>query len=72
MEVSRAPRWEPRCSFAGREAAYTAPSFATDPPGADIDVDGSFVGNTSSDVPIAGGEHTGAVKKVGSKTGSGS
>jgi PEGA domain len=37
----------------------------SDPPGAEIDVDGSFVGNTPSDVQIAEGEHTVAVKYGG-------
>jgi hypothetical protein len=37
------------------------------PDGADIEVDGSFVGNTPSDVQIGEGEHTVAVKKVGFK-----
>jgi hypothetical protein len=37
------------------------------PKGADIEVDGSFVGNTPSDVSVAGGEHTVSVKKVGFK-----
>lgn len=39
----------------------------SDPPGADIEVDGSFVGNTPSDVQIADGEHTITVKKAGFK-----
>ena len=39
----------------------------SDPPGAEIDVDGSFVGNTPSDVQIAEGEHTVAVKNGGVK-----
>jgi PEGA domain-containing protein len=37
------------------------------PPGADIEVDGSFVGNTPSDVQIAEGDHTVIVKKSGFK-----
>ena len=37
------------------------------PDGADIEVDGSFVGNTPSDVQVADGEHTVAVKKTGYK-----
>jgi hypothetical protein len=41
--------------------------LGADPLGADIDFDGSFVGNTPSDVQIAEGEHTVAVKKVGFK-----
>jgi hypothetical protein len=39
----------------------------SDPPGADIEVDGSFVGNTPSDVQIDEGEHTVSVKKTGFK-----
>jgi PEGA domain len=41
--------------------------MGSDPPGADIDVDGSFVGNTPSDVQVKEGEHTVAVKKAGFK-----
>lgn len=37
------------------------------PPGADIEVDGSFVGNTPSDVQVVAGDHTVAVKRVGFK-----
>jgi hypothetical protein len=37
------------------------------PPGADIEVDGNFVGNTPSDVQVAEGEHTISVKKAGFK-----
>ena len=40
-------------------------SVASTPPGADIEVDGSFVGNTPSDVQVAEGEHTVSVKKTG-------
>ena len=39
----------------------------SDPSGADIEVDGSFVGNTPSDVQVTEGEHTVAVKKTGFK-----
>jgi hypothetical protein len=37
------------------------------PPGADIEVDGNFVGNTPSDVQVAEGDHTVIVKKAGFK-----
>jgi hypothetical protein len=37
------------------------------PPGADIEVDGSFVGSTPSDVQVAEGDHTVVVKKSGFK-----
>jgi hypothetical protein len=39
----------------------------SDPPGADIEIDGSFVGDTPSDVQVAEGEHTVLVKKTGFK-----
>jgi activator of HSP90 ATPase len=39
----------------------------SNPSDADIEVDGSFVGNTPSDVQVADGEHTIAVKKAGFK-----
>ncbi len=39
----------------------------SDPPGADLEVDGSFVGNTPSDVQVTQGEHTVSVKKTGFK-----
>jgi hypothetical protein len=37
------------------------------PPGADIEVDGSFVGNTPSDVQVTDGEHVVVVRKSGFK-----
>ena len=37
------------------------------PDGADIEVDGSFVGNTPSDVQVSEGEHAVSVKKTGFK-----
>ncbi|MGA2414562.1 MAG: PEGA domain-containing protein [Candidatus Sulfotelmatobacter sp.] len=39
----------------------------SEPSGADIEVDGSFVGNTPSDVQTTEGEHTVSVKKSGFK-----
>lgn len=39
----------------------------SDPPGADIELDGSFVGNTPSDVQVPEGDHTVTVKKEGFK-----
>jgi len=41
--------------------------LGSDPPGADIEVDGNFVGNTPSDVQVAEGDHTVTVKKTGFK-----
>jgi hypothetical protein len=37
------------------------------PSGADIELDGSFVGNTPSDVQVSEGDHTITVKKTGFK-----
>jgi hypothetical protein len=37
------------------------------PPGADIEVDGSFVGNSPSDIQVIEGDHTITVKKAGFK-----
>ncbi|HEV2729643.1 MAG TPA: PEGA domain-containing protein [Terriglobales bacterium] len=49
-------------------AATTAKvSVASMPDGADIEVDGSFVGNTPSDIEVGTGEHAVAVKKSGFK-----
>jgi hypothetical protein len=39
----------------------------SDPSGADIEVDGNFVGNTPSDVQVAEGDHAITVKKAGFK-----
>ena len=42
-------------------------SVGSVPDGADIEVDGSFVGNTPSDVQVTEGDHTVSVKKSGFK-----
>jgi hypothetical protein len=42
-------------------------SLESNPAGADVEVDGSFVGNTPSDVQLTEGEHTITVKKAGYK-----
>jgi len=42
-------------------------SVVSVPDGADIEVDGSFVGNTPSEIEVAAGDHTIAVKKAGFK-----
>ncbi|HKT89678.1 MAG TPA: PEGA domain-containing protein, partial [Candidatus Sulfotelmatobacter sp.] len=57
---------------AANGAPTAAPSSAkiqleSDPPGADIELDGSFVGDTPSDVQVAEGDHTIKVKKPGFK-----
>lgn len=42
-------------------------SLSSLPDGADIEVDGSFVGNTPSDVQVSEGEHLVSIKKAGFK-----
>jgi hypothetical protein len=54
-------------SIAPIPAATGKISLASTPDGADIELDGSFVGNTPSDLQVAEGEHTIAVKKSGFK-----
>ena len=52
------------------EAASSASaklSVVSDPSNADIEIDGSFVGDTPSDVEVSGGDHTIVVKKAGFK-----
>jgi hypothetical protein len=51
----------------GASATSAKLQVESSPPGADIEVDGSFVGNTPSDVQVAEGEHTVTVKKAGFK-----
>lgn len=43
-------------------------SVSSNPVSADIEVDGSFVGNTPSTVEVSSGEHTIAIKKAGYQT----
>jgi PEGA domain/PDZ domain len=59
---------------AGKSTNNLAPSMSeaiaeisSDPPGADIEIDGSFVGSTPSSVGIATGEHTVRVSRNGYK-----
>jgi len=50
-------------------ATTNAPKIAvgSTPDGADIEIDGSFVGNTPSSVEVAAGEHQVVIKKSGYK-----
>jgi len=63
----------PAQSTAGNNAAPAATSstaklqLESNPPGADIEIDGGFVGNTPSDLQVTEGEHTVIVKKAGFK-----
>jgi hypothetical protein len=62
---------------ASQSPAVTAPaatpttaklSVTSTPDGADIEMDGSFVGNTPSDIDVPAGEHTVTVKRNGFQT----
>lgn len=48
--------------------AKTKVTVTSEPAGADIEIDGSFVGNTPSSIEIMAGEHRIVVKKVGFKS----
>lgn len=56
-------------SEAGAAASATSAKIQleSDPTGADIELDGSFVGNTPSDVQVSEGDHIVTVKKAGFK-----
>jgi hypothetical protein len=49
----------------GNESGSAKLQLESSPPGADIEIDGSFVGNTPSDLQVADGDHTITVKKAG-------
>ena len=51
-----------------KSAAIPKVSVASTPDGADIEIDGSFVGNTPSVVELAPGDHLVVVKKSGYRT----
>lgn len=69
MEQNKsAPALQPAAISAVAAVAPTGKlSLVSVPDGADIEVDGSFVGNTPSDVQITEGEHMVVVKKAGFK-----
>lgn len=70
--IGRVPAPSPEAAPAEKPAAEAAPAeakieVASKPEGADIEVDGSFVGNTPSTVGVKPGEHTVKVSKKGFK-----
>ena len=67
---NNAPATPPPATVAASAAPTASPgrlAVASVPDGADIEVDGSFVGNTPSDLQVSEGDHTVSVKKVGFK-----
>jgi hypothetical protein len=61
MTATPSPVPGPAAAVTGKLAVSSVPD------GADIEVDGSFVGNTPSDVQVTEGDHTVTVKKAGFK-----
>jgi len=55
-------------AVAAPAATQTRITVASNPDGADIEIDGSFVGSTPSTVELSPGQHVVAVKKSGFKT----
>jgi len=62
-----APVAIPAAASAAAASSTAKLQIDSTPPGADIEVDGSYVGNTPSDVQVAEGDHTVVVKKAGFK-----
>ncbi len=60
-QTAASPTTVSRATAAGKISVISVPD------GADIEVDGSFVGNTPSDIQVTEGEHTVTVKKTGFK-----
>lgn len=72
LSATPAKQANPEPAASPRSPAPSAPatgrfSVLSVPDGADIEIDGGFVGNTPSEVEVAEGEHTVAVKKAGFK-----
>lgn len=61
----RPPLLSPRLPPFGRLSSTARLSVVSVPDGGDIEVDGSFVGNTPSDIQVGEGDHTVTVKKAG-------
>lgn len=63
--ASFAPKPAPGEAAAPAAAGMASLTVESSQPGADIEIDGSFVGSTASTVPVAVGQHTITVKKKG-------
>ena len=66
QQLSKASAAQPSIAAQGNTHPTTARlQVESNPSGADIEIDGSFVGNTPSDLQILEGEHTVVIKKAG-------
>jgi hypothetical protein len=63
--LQTAAQGPPPVSATGSSAASCSLVVQSTPPGADIEIDGAFVGNTPSTLSLAGGSHQVVVKKQG-------
>ena len=61
----QAPNSTPGGTSAATVAAEAELEITSTPPGADIEVDGKFVGNTPSSISVAPGDHDITIKKTG-------
>jgi len=63
-EIQPQPQ-QPSQQQAAADAASTELTLTSTPDGADVEIDGAFVGSTPSNIPIANGDHTVRVSKRG-------
>jgi len=64
-EQSPQPSSQQEAPQAAAEGANTELTLTSTPDGADVEIDGTFVGSTPSTIPIASGDHTVRVSKKG-------
>ncbi len=67
LEAAKLPSSTPTQPTEVKAAVNSKLSISSTPDGADIEVDGNFVGNTPSAIEVSTGDHTIAVKKTGYK-----
>lgn len=69
VAAEQAAQAKPAPSVAPEPAKTASPkvSVASSPDGADIEIDGNFVGNTPSSIELVAGDHTISIKKSGYK-----
>ena len=65
MQTDEKEKSVPAVAATAATTASAKLQIDSSPPGADVEVDGSFVGSTPSDIQVAEGDHTIAVKKSG-------
>jgi len=68
LQIDEKEKSIPAVAAAAATAASAKLQIESSPPGADIEVDGNFVGSTPSEVQVAEGDHSVVVKKSGFKS----